>query len=151
MRKMEVTINGYEITSGTAIADGDSEAQKALFIHKEDDEYGDGDMVVFDYDLPEDENDLKNIFEDTSYQTTDYEVICTFKKDNGKGANARRILWSVQLEATGWMDDTFNGTYNECIQYCEDNDYQIGTDARLAKVLLEDGIVMECLDIVEEA
>lgn len=76
----EVEIGGYEITRGTAIADGDTERQKALFVHRIDDEFGDGDMVVFDCDMPEDEDDLRNILEDTSYQTTYDEEMRTFKK-----------------------------------------------------------------------
>lgn len=27
--------------------------------------------------------------------------------------------WSVELESNAWQDDTFNGTVNECIKYCQ--------------------------------
>lgn len=27
--------------------------------------------------------------------------------------------WSVELESNAWQDDTFNGTVNECIRYCQ--------------------------------
>ena len=68
----------------------------------------------------------------------------------GKVENMK-TLWSVELEANGYEDDTFNGTFEECIEYCKDYDYAIGTDCRLAKILVdEDGFVAECLEIVEE-
>lgn len=63
----------------------------------------------------------------------------------------REIIWSVELEATLWADDTFNGTYEECVQYCSENDYKIdGNEARLSKLLVEDGCVLQTLEIVEE-
>ncbi len=62
----------------------------------------------------------------------------------------REELWSVELEGNSWNDDTFNGSYKECVQYCEKYDYKIGQDARLAKILVEDGCVIEVLEIVEE-
>lgn len=63
----------------------------------------------------------------------------------------REELWSVELEANTWNDDTFNGTYDECIQYCEDYDYKIdGKEARLAHVVIEDGVVIDTIEIVNE-
>ena len=60
-------------------------------------------------------------------------------------------MWSVELECAGYTDDIFNGTYKECIEYCRKNEYEIGSDARLAKILVDDdGCVVEVLDIVEE-
>ena len=45
------------------------------------------------------------------------------------------MTWSVELKDNSWNDDTFNGTYEECIKYCEDNDYTIdGETARLAEI-----------------
>lgn len=32
-------------------------------------------------------------------------------------------IYSVELEATGYSDDTFNGTYEECLQYMQDHGY----------------------------
>ena len=62
-----------------------------------------------------------------------------------------KILWSVELEANGYEDDTFNGTFEECIEYCKDYGYAIGKDGRLAKIVVEeDGCVSECVEIVEE-
>lgn len=63
----------------------------------------------------------------------------------------REKMWSVELEGNSWNDDTFNGTYEECIEYCQEQNYKIdGQDARLAKILVEDGCVLEVLEIVEE-
>ncbi len=60
--------------------------------------------------------------------------------------------WSVELEANSWNDDTFNGTYEECIAYCKENDYTIdGETARLAEIEVDDdGCVSYTYDIVEE-
>lgn len=63
----------------------------------------------------------------------------------------RKEIWSVELEANSWCDDTFNGTYEECIQYCNDYEYKIdGIEARLVKVLIEDGCVIEAMEIANE-
>lgn len=32
-----------------------------------------------------------------------------------------RTIWSVEIEETGWTDDTFCGTYEECVKYCIDD------------------------------
>ena len=61
----------------------------------------------------------------------------------------RETMWSVEL-ADDYNDDTFNGTFEECIKYCEDMEYTIGSDCRLAKILVEDGCVIETLEIVDE-
>ena len=100
-------ISKYEIVNGTAIAlDSDfTERQDALFIHKTDDENGDGDMVAFGYDMPEDESDLRNIFEDSASWTTNWEVLSTFTN--------QKEVWSVELEATEYADDTFCGTFED--------------------------------------
>lgn len=43
--------------------------------------------------------------------------------------------WSVELESNAWQDDTFNGTVNECIRYCQERNITIdGINARLAEV-----------------
>ena len=63
-----------------------------------------------------------------------------------------KTLWSVELEGNMWNDDTFNGTFDECVEYCKEYDYAIdGKEARLAKILVdEDGCVLEALEIVNE-
>ena len=59
--------------------------------------------------------------------------------------------WSVELEANSWSDDLFNGTFDECVDYCKNNDYKIdGITGRLAKVLLDGNCVSEVLEICEE-
>lgn len=59
--------------------------------------------------------------------------------------------WSVQL-ADDWMDDTFNGTREECIEWCRKNDYKInGKEARLAKILInENGSCLEVLEYIDD-
>lgn len=62
-----------------------------------------------------------------------------------------KTLWSVELEANGYEDDTFNGTFEKCIEYCKDYDYAIGTECRLAEFLIDEyGRFIECLEIVDE-
>jgi len=63
----------------------------------------------------------------------------------------RKEIWSVELEATLWTDDTFNGTYDECVEWCRKNDYKIdGEEARLARLLVEGDCVLEVLEIVDD-
>lgn len=40
--------------------------------------------------------------------------------------------WSVELESNAWQDDTFNGTVNECIRYCQKK------ETSLLMVLMQD-------------
>lgn len=63
-----------------------------------------------------------------------------------------KTLWSVELEGNMWNDDTFNGTFDECVEYCEEYNYLIdGKEVRLAKILVdENGCVLEVLEIVNE-
>lgn len=63
-----------------------------------------------------------------------------------------KTLWSVELEGNMWNDDTFNGTFDECVEYCKKYNYLIdGKEARLAKILVdENGCVLEALEIVNE-
>lgn len=60
--------------------------------------------------------------------------------------------WSVELDANSWNDDTFNGTFRECINYCKDHGYNLdGIDARLAEVEVNEvGTVTFCHDIYTE-
>ena len=46
-----------------------------------------------------------------------------------------KIIWSVELSPY-YDDDTFNGTFDECVEYCRDMEYIIGKDCRLAKILV---------------
>ena len=60
-----------------------------------------------------------------------------------------KIIWSVELSPY-YDDDTFNGTFDECVEYCRDMEYIIGKDCRLAKILVnEEGCFLETLEIYE--
>lgn len=49
--------------------------------------------------------------------------------------------WSVQLEATSYNDDTCNGTFEECLEYCIESDFKIdGVECRLAEIEVENGV-----------
>ena len=56
-----------------------------------------------------------------------------FNEKNKEERNMK--TWSVQLEGTLWTDDTYNGTFEECVEYCKNNGYQIGAGARLAEII----------------
>ena len=59
----------------------------------------------------------------------------------------KEVVWSVELEVNSWCDDTFIGTFDECVSYCLDNNYMLnGVVARLAKIVLVDGLVEDTLD-----
>ena len=58
--------------------------------------------------------------------------------------------WSVQLYGD-YADDTFNGTFDECVEYCKKYDYKIGENCRLAEIEVnEDGCATYTHQIVEE-
>lgn len=61
-------------------------------------------------------------------------------------------LWSVELDANSWNDDLFNGTYDECVQYCEEHNYKIdGEECRLAEIEVDErGCVVDTYNIVTE-
>ncbi|MCM1039842.1 MAG: hypothetical protein NC434_11010 [Ruminococcus sp.] len=60
--------------------------------------------------------------------------------------------WSVEHEANSWNDDLFNGTYDECIAYCNEKGYKIdGVECRLAEVEVDErGSVIDTYSIVDE-
>ena len=62
-----VLLCGCEFRECVARCSVDDSYQKALFCHKLDDEFRDGDCIIFGgYDLPADETDFRNIMEDSS-------------------------------------------------------------------------------------
>lgn len=63
-----------------------------------------------------------------------------------------KTIWSVELEGNMWNDDSFNGTFEECIEYCKENDYKIdGKEARLAEIVVDDkNCVIDTIQIVEK-
>lgn len=60
--------------------------------------------------------------------------------------------WSVEHEANSWNDDMFNGTYEECIEYCKSHDYKIdGIECRLAEIEVDDcGCVVDTYTLINE-
>ena len=63
-----------------------------------------------------------------------------------------KTIWSVELEGNMWNDDSFNGTFEECIEYCKEKDYKIdGKEARLAEIMVDDkNCVIDTIQIVEK-
>ena len=63
-----------------------------------------------------------------------------------------KTIWSVELEGNMWNDDSFNGTFEECIEYCKENNYKIdGKEARLAEIVVDDkNCVIDTIQIVEK-
>ena len=62
--------------------------------------------------------------------------------------------WSVETEENSWNDDLFNGSLEECIKYCKENNIKVdGKNARIMKVCLdENGVVdlwEECIDDID--
>jgi hypothetical protein len=74
-----ITITNCEFTACTAIAAtiGDTERQNAVFVHDLNDEFHNGDFVAFGWELPEDEEDARNILEDYSSHSSDREDLDT--------------------------------------------------------------------------
>ena len=62
--------------------------------------------------------------------------------------------WSVETEENSWNDDLFNGTLEECIEYCKDKNIKVdGENARIMKVCLDENGVIdlweECIDDID--
>ena len=55
------------------------------------------------------------------------------------------------MEANAFYDDLFNGTYEECLEYCNRSGYDIdGENCRLAEIELEEnGVVEDTIQISE--
>ena len=54
--------------------------------------------------------------------------------------------WSVELRANLWNDDTYTGTFDECVAYCNEKGHAInGEEARIAEIDTENGY---CYQIV---
>lgn len=60
--------------------------------------------------------------------------------------------YSVEIEPNGYEDDLFNGTFEECVEYCKENDYtQENSDARIAEIEVDkDGSCTYCYSIITE-
>ena len=47
--------------------------------------------------------------------------------------------WSVETEENSWNDDLFNGTLEECIEYCKEKNIKVdGKNARIMKICLDE-------------
>ena len=62
--------------------------------------------------------------------------------------------WSVETEENYWNDDLFNGTLEECIEYCKEKDIKVdGENARIMKRCLDENGVIdlweECIDDID--
>ena len=62
--------------------------------------------------------------------------------------------WSVETEENYWNDDLFNGSLEECIEYCKENNIKVdGKNARIMKICLDENGVIdlweECIDDVD--
>ena len=60
--------------------------------------------------------------------------------------------WSVETEGNDWNDDLFNGSLEECIEYCKDKNINVdGSNARIAKICLdENGSVDFCEELIDD-
>ena len=59
-------------------------------------------------------------------------------------------IYSVQIEYDGYSDETFCGTEEECREYIEKNDYNLGEDCRIALLSLEKFFADLTIEIIEE-
>ena len=60
-------------------------------------------------------------------------------------------IYSVEIKENNYNDDLFNGTFEECVDYIERNGYtRENSDVRIAEIEVEDGCVIDCLDIITE-
>lgn len=62
--------------------------------------------------------------------------------------------WSVETEENSWSDDLFNGTLEECIEYCKDKNIKVdGKNARIMKICIDENgsidLWEECIDDVD--
>lgn len=73
---MKKIINNIEFTTIKAIAAVDSanDVQDALLMHDIEDEFCDGDCIVFGYEMPEDEADVDAIIGDPSSMASAFTV-----------------------------------------------------------------------------
>lgn len=63
-----------------------------------------------------------------------------------------KTIYSVEIKDTMYTDDIFNGSFEECVEYINENEYtKEENDVRIAKVLVdEDNTVIECVEIITE-
>lgn len=63
-----------------------------------------------------------------------------------------KTTYSVEIKDTMYTDDIFNGSFEECVEYINENEYtKEENGVRIAKVLVdEDNTVIECVEIITE-
>lgn len=63
-----------------------------------------------------------------------------------------KTTYSVEIKDTMYTDDIFNGSFEECVEYINENEYtKEENDVRIAKVIIdEDNTVIECVEIITE-
>ena len=63
-----------------------------------------------------------------------------------------KTTYSVEIKDTMYTDDIFNGSFEECVAYINENEYtKEKNDVRIAKVIIdEDNTVIECVEIITE-
>lgn len=63
-----------------------------------------------------------------------------------------KTIYSVEIKDTMYTDDIFNGSFEECVEYINKNEYtKEKNDVRIAKVIVdEDNTVIECVEIITE-
>lgn len=105
-KTFSVNCHNVEFTPCTAIVDGDTERQKAVFIHDTTDEFGNGDGVVFGVSVPNSEKDATSLLEE--YVETDSEILKTviFCKDTIREHRKSQNLTLHQLSAMSGVSVT---------------------------------------------
>ena len=63
-----------------------------------------------------------------------------------------KTIYSVEIKDTMYTDDIFNGSFEECVEYINENEYtKEENDVRIAKIIVdEDNTVIECVEIITE-
>lgn len=83
-------INGHEVAfapcTAIAVSIGDTTRQKAVFVHDLEDEFGDGDGVIFGEDVPENEEEAASLLE--GYIDTYSETLETVYSNDCNARNA---------------------------------------------------------------
>lgn len=95
-------------------------------------------------------NDFSDIWGDREKINHDlYELLAGSEVIFSDGAGIE--IWSVEL-ALDFADDTFCGTLEECHEYCQEYDYTIGENCRIAKISVDDHFcAIDTLEIITEA
>lgn len=58
--------------------------------------------------------------------------------------------WSVELEVTDYSDDTFTGSYEECVEYIRNNYSDTEDDYQIAEIEVEDGCTTYTYEVIKK-